>query len=492
MFSKLYRYAIRQGTTPIFLTLVTGCTVAVIKGTLAPLEVLLLLMIVALQSFLRVQSSLFSRAVPIERLTLENRSLDARRARRNALALGLTPVSLLAAPWAGWLILAAGILYLSRTIATLLHRLLKREKLVSRALTDLDQHSPTVAVYVSGLANVAYQINQWLPVLERLGLTVVVIARQRRIYDGMLSTDIPVFYARNMAHVERVLTRGIRTVLYPANTMQNVQALRQFRLNHFFINHGESDKAVNQSKLLQAYDKLLLAGPMAHRRLTEAGLSLRDGQIEYVGRPQAEILLDETGSRSSLSPPLRVLYAPTWEGFVDEADYSSIRHFGLELLEALAARDDAEIVFKPHPYTGSRRHEDREHLAMMRRFCRSNGITVEESLSSIHECMNKSDVLICDVSSVLNDYLITRKPIILCVNKRMQAMDVDQAFPSARAAYKASTANDVGLTLQLLQSEDPLASIRAAVRKDSLGDFPESSLARFRQVIKESVVSAVQ
>lgn len=492
MFRKLYRYAANQGSTPILLTLSVGSLVAVAKGALSPAEALLLLVTVSFQSLLRVHDTLFSAAVPIERLTQNNRAPDPEYMQRVALAAGLVPLPLLVATWAGWLALILAGLCVGPSIVSLLHRLFRRKALVSQAMVELDQHQPIVAVYVSGLANVAYQINQWLPVLERLGVPVVIIVRQRSIYEGMPETAIPVFHARNMAHVERVLTRGVRTVLYPANTMQNVQALRQFRLNHYFINHGESDKSVNQSKLLQAYDKLLLAGPMAHRRLIEAGLSLRERQIEYVGRPQAEMLLDQVDSSRSRTLPLRVLYAPTWEGFVDEADYSSVSCLGLEILEQLAARNDVEIVFKPHPYTGSRRHEDRERLAAMRRFCLANEIVVEESLSSIHECMNKSDVLICDVSSVLNDYLITRKPIILCINQRMQAMDVDQDFPSARAAYKASSANDVGDTLQLLQSEDPLAQYRAEVRRDSLGDFPEGSLARFSQVIRESVVSAVQ
>src|SRR5690606_25979774 len=204
------------------------------------------------------------------------------------------------------------------------------------------------------------------------------------------------------------------------------------------------------------------------------------------------ILLEQRTQNQPLALPIRVLYAPTWEGFVDGVDYSSVRRLGLEILEQLARLEGVEVVFKPHPYTGSRKADTRKYLALMKRFCNANGIVVEESLSSIHQCMNKSDVLICDVSSVLNDYLITRKPIILCVNGMMQAMDVDQDFPSARAAYKASSANDVREALQLLRSEDSLAPTRAAVRKDSLGDFTEGSLARFRHIIKESVASAIQ
>lgn len=492
MLRKMYRYAARRGFASVLLTLVMGCAIAVLKGGLTPADTLLILLVAALQILLTISNALSAAAVPIERLTSENRLPSAQGTRRLALGLGLTPLSLLLTPQAGWVALAIAIMCLSRRFATLFYRVIRRKELVSKAMLDLDQHQPKVAVYVSGLANVAYQINQWLPVLEQLEVPVIVIARQRGIYDGMSQTNIPVFYVRKMADVERVLLSGLRTVLYPANPMHNAQALRQYRLNHFFINHGESDKAVNQSKLLQAYDKLLVAGPMAHRRLLEAGLALREGQVEYVGRPQAEILLEQRTQNQPLALPIRVLYAPTWEGFADGVDYSSVRRLGLEILEQLARLEGVEVVFKPHPYTGSRKADTRKYLALMKRFCNANGIVVEESLSSIHQCMNKSDVLICDVSSVLNDYLITRKPIILCVNGMMQAMDVDQDFPSARAAYKASSANDVGDTLQLLQSEDPLAQYRAEVRRDSLGDFPEGSLARFSQVIRESVASAVQ
>src|SRR5690554_3472177 len=292
MFLKLYRFVISRGSLPILLTLLVAFLVAWIKGGLAPLDVLLVLMVSAVQSFLLVYEFLFDAAVPVEQLTNENRLPDSRRVSAVALGMSFVPVLLLVFSGLAWLAFLVVGIYLSRSLWVLLHRLASRGSLAKRARADLAELKPLVAVYVSGLADVAYQINQWLPVLERLGLSVVVLARQRGIFEGMPATGIPVFYARNMAHVEKVLLSGVRTVLYPANTMHNVQALRQFQLNHFFINHGESDKAVNQSKLLQAYDKLLVAGPLAHRRLLQAGLALRDGQVEYVGRPQAELMLE--------------------------------------------------------------------------------------------------------------------------------------------------------------------------------------------------------
>jgi len=491
MFLKIYRFIISRGSLPVLLTLLVACVVAVVEGSLSPGDIFLVFLVASLQSFLLVYEFLFDAAVPVERLTEENRLPDSDTVNAVAMGMSFIPLLLWGGAWLAWVALLAAGIYLSRSLWVLLMRLAGRGRLTTQALDELDAQQPAVAVYVSGLADVAYQVNQWLPVLERLDLPVMVVARQRGVFDGMAETDIPVFYARNMAHVETVLGYGVRTVLYPANTMHNVQALRQFQLNHFFINHGESDKAVNQSKLLQAYDKLLVAGPLAHRRLVGAGLALRDNQVEYVGRPQAELLLEQAGQQTHQGA-LRVLYAPTWEGFVDNVDYSSIGKLGLGLLKALSEDRNVEVVFKPHPYTGSRKSAKAAELAEMMSFCRANGIRVEESLVSIYECMNASDLLITDVSSVLNDYLITRKPVVMCVNEMMSVLPVDELFPSARAAYKLRLGESVGELISTIVQDDTMARLRQEVRADSLGDFPEGAMAKFKQVIRESVIDAVQ
>lgn len=491
MFLKLYRFIVSRGSLPVLLTLLVAFLVAWVKGGLSPLDVLLVLMIGAVQSFLLVYEFLFDAAVPVEQLTNGNRLPDSRRVSAVALGMSFVPVFLLVFSWLAWLAFLVVGIYLSRSLWVLLHRLASRGRLAKRARTDLSELKPLVAVYVSGLADVAYQVNQWLPVLERLGLPLIVLARQRGIFDGMPATRIPVFYARNMAHVEKVLLSGVRTVLYPANTMHNVQALRQFQLNHFFINHGESDKAVNQSKLLQAYDKLLVAGPLAHRRLLQAGLALRDGQVEYVGRPQAELMLDRVRPEP-LEGTIRVLYAPTWEGFVDNVDYSSVGPLGLTLLKTLATLPSVEVVFKPHPYTGSRKSSRAEQLAEMKAFCSANGMAVVESLSSIFDCMNQSDLLITDVSSVLNDYLVTGKPMVMCINAMMERMPLDELFPTSRAAWKLRDGSQIAEIVGSLRESDGLADVRAQVRSDSLGDFDEGAMVKFKQVIYESVSDAIQ
>jgi len=281
----------------------------------------------------------------------------------------------------------------------------------------------------------------------------------------------------------------VQTVLYPANPMQNLHALRHFKLNHYFINHGESDKAVNQNKLLLAYDKLLVGGPLAHRRLLEAGLKLREGQVEYVGRPQAEMALDQSES-GSVDKITTILYAPTWEGFVEDANYSSVSAFGLGVVQSLVSAG-YKVIFKPHPYTGSRSSLARRYFEEIKGFCAKKDVEVVDSLVSIHSCMNRSDLLITDISSVLNEYLVTRKPVVLCVTERLSGADLCSEFPSSRAAYALENSGNIVALMESIVNGDPLAEKREEVRKDSLGDFPEGALNRFKAVISESVSDAV-
>lgn len=215
--------------------------------------------------------------------------------------------------------------------------------------------------YVSGPIDSGYQINQWIPVAERMNVKSAICVRKYWLLAEINDTSLPVYYAQKAEDIETVKeTSGARIFLYPANPTDNATSLRHADIQHYFINHGESDKVVNQSKLLMAYDKLLVAGPMAKNRLESAGLPVREGQVEYVGRPQLEIFPD---SVEESSPIRKVLYAPTWEGFLKEVDYSSVSKFGIRMLEGVLSNPEIEVVFKPHSFTGSSRASTKAALA---------------------------------------------------------------------------------------------------------------------------------
>lgn len=353
-------------------------------------------------------------------------------------------------------------------------------------LPQLLRDKPKVILYLSGLENVAYQGNQWIPVLEKLPVSCAIVIRERRIASQLMPTKLPVYFFESLRDLEYLEEAGVRTILYPANSQKATQSLRLNRLNHFFINHGESDKVVNQSKFLMAYDKLLVAGPLAERRLRDAGLPVRDDQVIHVGRPQTELMLKRVSAPASSVKT--VFYAPTWEGFNDEANYSSVNAYGLAMMEALARCGDLRVVFKPHPYTGhSNPNEAGEYLKKMLQVAEKSGIKVVDSKEGIFDCMNESDLLITDVSSVLNDYLFTLKPMILTNPKARPHDELRKDYPSSRATYILDEGAGIGALIADISRDDPMFSARKSVCADSLGEFPDGSMAEFTKVILGSV-----
>jgi hypothetical protein len=404
------------------------------------------------------------------------------------IGLSLTPIVHLLAPALGWLYLLLHVLLFSQSIVVFITRLLNRKSIRQASLREFERYQPQVAVYVSGMREVAYQINQWIPVLEKLPIRAIIIIRENGIFDDMPNTAIPIFTAKGHRQMEALLDgkSSIKTVLYPANPMKNVQALRYFHLNHYFINHGESDKAVNQNKLMMAYDKLLLAGPLSEQRLRNAGLPLRKDQVEHVGRPQAEILLDQVEKSSDIKT---ILYAPTWEGYVQKVDYSSIGPLGYTLCKQLLESGKYNLIFKPHPYTGGVNGKKAHYLKDIKALCERHGAKVWGEDASLHELMNQSDLLICDISSVLNEYLITQKPIVLCKTGQQDIESFLGTFPSSRAATVFEEGHNALDVIANIEQRDERQEERARVRRESLGDFPEGALARFAQVLDDSIAN---
>lgn len=453
-------------------------------------SIALLYLVCGLQLFIGVHEKLDFAIVKMERKKHETDEILSKWGGYAQFGLALTPLAYVLAPVIGWVYLLLFVTAFSRSLAVFMTRVMTRNKIRKAALNDLESVQPGVAVYVTGMREVAYQINQWLPVLERMNVKIMIVAREGGIFDDMPDTPIPVFTAKGQRELEVLLGEcaSMKTVLYPANTMKNVQALRHSHLNHYFINHGESDKAVNQSKFMMAYDKLLVAGPLSEQRLRDAGLPLRDGQVEFVGRPQAEMLLDTVERVSEIRT---ILYAPTWEGYVKNVDYSSIGPLGHELCKQLIESGKYRLLFKPHPYTGKVSGKKARHLSKIKALCEQHGVPVYGDDVSLHQLMNESDLLVCDISSVLNEYLITRKPIVLCKTDSKDEESFLEEFPSSRAATILEKDQDLLEVIADIEKRDEQREERAHIRHESLGEFPEGALARFAQVLETSVSNTV-
>lgn len=486
---RTIKKAARYTSFNILITFMALLLVSILGGGTVDITVISTgLLVVGLQIFVSNYPRVFSVYVPIEVMGVRFKKHQPYYSNYIRLFSPLLIIlSFYSFGMAMLIFLAIGVMF-SNAIYNLVLSKLYRGRCRAGYISQISSYNPEFGVYVSGLGNVSYQINQWISVLEKIDIPKVIFIRERATYRKMKKTGIPVIFMRSQKDVEDVYSSciNLKTILYPANTQKNTQSLRHFRLNHYFINHGESDKAVNQSKLLMAYDKLLVGGQLAEDRMREAGLPLRKNQVVHVGRPQAELLLDKI---QSPKPIKTILYAPTWEGFVDNVNYSSVSTFGYKILKALVRDGRFKVLFKPHPYTGHRTEEQKHYLSSIKKLCNRKTMVFIDSMVGIHELMNQSDLMITDISSVLNEYLITNKPIVLCSTQGRCDEELRKEFPSTRAAYIVKDADDFMSNLEAIVEADPLWEKRSEVRKYSLGDPNESAMERFTVVIRNSVSS---
>jgi len=353
-----------------------------------------------------------------------------------------------------------------------------------RSKNFIQQYQPELVLYGSGMAGAGYQVNQWLQVFEKLDKRCLILVRERHFLSDLGETSLPVVWAKKHIDLDDVLIDSVKAILYPANGLKNVQAFRWHGIKHMFINHGESDKLVNVSKMLRCYDSLFVAGQLASKRFLDAGLGIDKRSIQEVGRPQLEFVLTKKQKVNDLKT---MLYAPTWEGFSEAVNYCSISNEMVEAIEMLLA-EDCRILVKLHPFTGSQKPELRKLEAKLRHLANKYENLEFHSRLNIHNLMNMSDFLLCDISSVLNDYLFTEKPIILTNPQGMCSSVLNDEYPSSRAAYVLDNPLELVGMWSEINSNDHKEEARGSVRMKSLGDYDKGkTLERFSDAIDQTI-----
>ncbi|MFP4636448.1 MAG: CDP-glycerol glycerophosphotransferase family protein [Nitriliruptoraceae bacterium] len=397
-------------------------------------------------------------------------------------------------------LLAAGIITLLATTSTSLWwgRRALRSGLLDRAREATEQAiadtGAQVVLYFSGDADASYQINQWLPTLNRLERPVLVVLRERSHLDEMVETHHPIVFCRRHRDVEVALACDPRVVLYVATAGRNVHFLRYGRPRHVFLNHGDSDKVSSANPVVKVYDRLFVAGEVAIERYRAAGIDLPDDRFALVGRPQLDRLWDR-GRRVDDGPPT-LLYAPTWEGFYDAADYSSLAVSGEQLIRrVLEQHPGVRVVFKPHPASGtvqaSARRARERVTALVREAGEPHLVAEDHPELDLFDWFDRADVLVSDVSAVVTDFLATDKPYLITNPRGLERERFMEMFPSHCAAYllEADLA-DLDDHLAAAFGDDPLAVDRATMKRRVLGDHPEGAFAAFTAALDEEIVRA--
>ncbi len=235
-------------------------------------------------------------------------------------------------------------------------------------------------------------------------------------------------------------------------------------LSFFFTQHEDDHAFI--SKRYRALDLQLC-------KLVNAGNPRFDSMEQYAS--QACEIWNRPDS-------FKILWTPRWttnEGNCHFFDYRD------QLLGYCEARQDVELVFRPHPQafkewnaTGEMRLEEQERF---RERFKGGNLHLDES-PNYYSLLFSTDCLITDRSTLIIDYLVTRKPVIYCTsNGHHDALlnGVDQAV------YRAGNWEELNALLEALRrGEDPMKERRERIVRDYLKVGERKAGERIREVLR--------
>lgn len=315
-----------------------------------------------------------------------------------------------------------------------------------RLRAAVESLAPEVVVYLSSPASSIYAINVWLELIDRLRRPTLIILRERGNLDVLGPASTPVVVAPKSTDVEFLQTPSMRLVLYPGNTAKNSHMLRLPGLRHAFIHHGESDKMGSASPLARVYDEVWVTGQAPKDRYLAVDEGVRAEQVRIVGRPQLARLMRDRDRERAGDAPLTVLYAPTWEGYYEQADYSSVATMGVDIVRGLLDAG-VRVLVKPHPATGQRSEPAAAARAELERLAVSTPageLLADAGQEALYSAFLDCDVLVTDVSSVLIDFLATHKPYLVTNPGALELDEFHRRYPSSAGGLVLDPARGPG------------------------------------------------
>jgi hypothetical protein len=385
---------------------------------------------------------------------------------------------------------------------------------VVRLRAALENYAPEVVIFFSAPASGTYALNVWIQTLNAFTTRTLIMSKEAGHLTRMEPTTVPVLFASRARDVEFLTVPSVKVVLHPTTANRVFEIIRLRGLLQVFIGHGDSDKVSSFNPYSKVFDEIWVSGPAGIDRYLALTEGFRAEQFVTVGRPQlaeiATVAADgserggpgdvgsapdgsapsgsaTSGSEPDGSAPSRpgslasprptVLYAPTWEGFLEQSNYSSLAHMGVAMVSAmLAMPNPPRILFKPHPSSGYRRADMREaqdEICRLLENAASDHRVFADGTVSLYAAFNSADVMITDISSVLTDFLASHKPYIVTNPRDEKLADFLLAFPSSAAGAII----DTDLTSQ--QGTGFVSAIEHALAGDPTGRPARIALADY-------------
>lgn len=276
-------------------------------------------------------------------------------------------------------------------------------------------------------------------------------------FDVEIGNLLSVEAARH-ADVDVVVCAHLSDSLFPRSTRRSVQ-----------IYHGVSFKNYSVRDKALAFDILCLPGRYHARKYRENGLIRNGGpEVFLTGFAKADPLVNRSLNRDALlarngldpSKPT-ILYAPTGD------KNNSLETMGEEVIRRLAAEERWNLVVKPHDHP-------KRAIDWFKRLAGHDapGFRVLLDLDVV-PWLNAADLLISDASSVITEYSLLDRPIVLLnvpkllarVLERGGALDLD-TYGHRLGPVVDDPATIVEVVESQLENSERFSEVRRAMAAD--------------------------
>lgn len=359
-----------------------------------------------------------------------------------------------------------------------------------RLRAALEEYEPRFVLGYGGYGGGPIHVGMWEPHLLASGDRGVIVGLRghycAELRAGIKPTMPWISAGSDVLGDMRVLTvPTITTFFYVHNAPGHLKLMGIRSVRHVWLGHGDSDKSGSHHVRHLRYDVLVASGEAAIDRYARHGVEIPRERFALLGRPQSGEVLPASTSITEIERPT-VLYAPTWTGNGSMTNFSSIKVADRILRELLAANVD--VVFRPHPvflrdeFWAKRLVELNGILRADHDDPASPGRHVwgEEAVRewSVTDCMNRSDALVSDVSSVVSDWLASGKPYLM-ISMAHGLDDFVSEVPVAAGGYMVGAdLRGLGEVLDQMLHRDPLAGRRRELKVHVLGEYEADESAR--------------
>ena len=227
---------------------------------------------------------------------------------------------------------------------------------------------------------------------------------------------------RGLFNAPKVLIRDIHHDLDLEGVIvsgtNNVLRTNKDKCKSIFIGHGTGDKKYGGSfNTLETYDYHFISGNKHLQKIKDVGIKIPEHKLIKIGYPKFDDYVNGNVNKKEYSNYLgiedmsrkNILYAPTWK-YGD----GTLETYGKKFCREISK--EFNLIIRPH-------FRDRKHILNMKLWAKrnrlkhiyfSNPANIIKS-NTINDFFI-SDLMISDTSSIIYEYLITKKPIIIANN----------------------------------------------------------------------------